>query len=147
SPLLMAVQPSLSLCCADTPDRGGCSPHNTPCAFTRQGSRGTTAVGGIQAHTLTGNMSSPFPYSGGLNMGSKDLQGSLRGFQGSWAAWRAGARHRRTGVRMPGLATDVKPAFAKGHLGEADGSMSTPQSPPSPSTTAGSLLNPPQGVG
>lgn len=26
----------------------------------------------------------------------------------------------------PGSATDVMPAFARGHLGEADGSMSTP---------------------
>lgn len=39
--------------------------------------------------------------------------------------------------------TDVMPAFARGHLGEADGSTSTPTNPPI--TTAGSLLNPPQG--
>lgn len=31
----------------------------------------------------------------------------------------------------PGSATDVMPAFARGHLGEADGSMSIPSSPPS----------------
>lgn len=44
----------------------------------------------------------------------------------------------------PGSATDVMPAFARGHLGEPDGSMST--SPPVvPPATAGSLLNPPQG--
>lgn len=43
----------------------------------------------------------------------------------------------------PGSATDVMPAFARGHLGEADGSMSTPSAA---ITTAGSLLNPPQGV-
>lgn len=48
----------------------------------------------------------------------------------------------------PRSATDVMPAFARGHLGEADGSMSTPCSPPSPPiSTAGSLLNPPQGEG
>lgn len=51
----------------------------------------------------------------------------------------------------PGSATDVMPAFARGHLGEADGSMSTPSSPsptpPPPITTAGSLLNPPWGGG
>lgn len=48
-----------------------------------------------------------------------------------------------------GRATDVMPAFARGHLGEADGSMSTSFSPTprSPSSTAGSLLNPPRGVG
>lgn len=48
----------------------------------------------------------------------------------------------------PGSATDVMPAFARGHLGEADGSMSTPSSPHLPPiSTAGSLLNPPRGVG
>lgn len=48
----------------------------------------------------------------------------------------------------PGSATDVMPAFARGHLGEADGSMSIPSSPPLlPISTAGSLLNPPQGRG
>lgn len=48
-----------------------------------------------------------------------------------------------------GSATDVMPAFARGHLGEADGSMSTPSSPTlrSPISTAGSLLNPPRGGG
>lgn len=47
-----------------------------------------------------------------------------------------------------GSATDVMPAFARGHLGEADGSMSTPLPPTlrSPFSTAGSLLNPPGGA-
>lgn len=46
-----------------------------------------------------------------------------------------------------GSATDVMPAFARGHLGEANGSMSTPSAAHHPPiTTAGSLLNPPQGV-
>lgn len=40
----------------------------------------------------------------------------------------------------PGSTPDVMPAFARGHLGEADGCMSSP----SPST-AGSLPNPPWG--
>lgn len=43
----------------------------------------------------------------------------------------------------PGSTPDVMPAFARGHLGEADGCVSSPSSP-SPST-AGSLPNPPWG--
>lgn len=53
----------------------------------------------------------------------------------------------------PRSATDVMPAFARGHLGEADGSMSSssssPHPPPPPTPSAvqlAPLLNPP-GVG
>lgn len=69
------------------------------------------------------------------------------------AAWRAAGAQRspvlpdgsRDGL---GQATDVMPAFARGHLGEADGSMSTSLSPTlrSPISTAGSLLNLPGGA-
>lgn len=72
----------------------------------------------------------------------------------SQAAWRAAGAQRspvlpdgsRDGL---GQATDVMPAFARGHLGEAHGSMSTSFSPAlcSPISTAGSLLNPLRGGG